>query len=111
MAPKVTRATPDTPAARGTTLSEDDEPGDAGVSLDVLHRHKDGGGRFGSAALWGRALRGLGAVRGRVGRLRGRWSFSPAGFRRAWTRLRMRSTLKWACSTTFEKDLRYSLHT
>ena len=38
---------------------------------------------FGSAALWGRARRGLGAVRGRGGRLRGRWSFSPAGFRRA----------------------------
>ena len=43
-------------------------------------------GRFGSAALWGRARRGLGAVRGRGSRLRGRWSFSPAGFRRAWPR-------------------------
>ncbi len=30
-------------------------------------------------ALWGRARRGPGAVRGRGGRLRGRWSFSPAG--------------------------------
>ena len=38
------------------------------------------------AALWGRARRGLGAVRGRGSRLRGRWSFSPAGFRRAWPR-------------------------
>ena len=43
-------------------------------------------GRFGSAALWGRTRRGLGAVRGRGSRLRGRWSFSPAGFRRAWPR-------------------------
>jgi hypothetical protein len=33
-----------------------------------------------------RARRGLGAVRGRGSRLRGRWSFSPAGFRRAWPR-------------------------
>ena len=46
----------------------------------------NGMGRFGSAALWGRARRGLGAVRGRGSRLRGRWSFSPAGFRRAWPR-------------------------
>ena len=43
-------------------------------------------GRFGSAALGGGARRGLGAVRGRGSRLRGPWSFSPAGFRRAWPR-------------------------
>jgi hypothetical protein len=49
-------------------------------------RKTNGMGRFGSAALWGRARRGLGAVRGRGNRLRGRWSFSPAGFRRAWPR-------------------------
>jgi hypothetical protein len=36
MSRKVTRATPDTPAARGTTLSEDDEPGDAEVSLEQI---------------------------------------------------------------------------
>ena len=37
-------------------------------------------GKFGSAALWGRARRGLGAVRGRGSRLRGRWSFRRLGF-------------------------------
>ena len=51
------------------------------MEVDDLH-----GLWFGSAALWGRARRGLGAVRGRGSRLRGRWSFSPAGFRRAWPR-------------------------
>jgi hypothetical protein len=53
--------------------------------LSPRKRYKAWGG-FGSAALWGRARRGLGAVRGRGSRLRGRWSFSPAGFRRAWPR-------------------------
>ncbi len=44
-------------------------------------RWADGGmGKFGSAALGGRARRGLGAVRGRGSRLRGRWSFRRLGF-------------------------------
>ncbi len=70
-----------------TPLNNPGGPEGDTVTVDEQRLRKMSGmGRFGSAALWGRARRGLGAVRGRGSRLRGRWSFSPAGFRRAWPR-------------------------